>query len=65
MGAFDTFKPKFAKRYANMADIATQAFAEYARDVRSGQFPDAEHSYTMPDEEIARFQALLEQEEKP
>ncbi|MEP1209273.1 MAG: 3-methyl-2-oxobutanoate hydroxymethyltransferase [Rhizobiaceae bacterium] len=63
LGAFDTFKPKFAKRYANIATLATQAFAEYADDVRSGKFPDEEHSYQMKPEEIARFAALLNGEE--
>ncbi|WP_216822474.1 3-methyl-2-oxobutanoate hydroxymethyltransferase [Pseudophaeobacter sp. EL27] len=59
LGAFDSFKPKFAKRYANMAEIATKAFADYAEDVRSGQFPDEDHSYKMKPEEIERFSALL------
>lgn len=64
LGAFDTFKPKFAKRYANMAEVATQAFKDYAADVRAGTFPDTEHSYKMKDEEIERFHALLEEERK-
>ena len=59
LGAFDTFKPKFAKRYANMAEIATKAFADYAEDVRSGAFPDEEHSYQMKPEEIARLNDAL------
>ncbi len=59
LGAFDTFKPKFAKRYANLAEIATQAFSDYAADVRSGAFPDADHSYQMKPEEIARFNDLM------
>ena len=63
LGAFDTFKPKFAKRYANVASIATEAFEAYADDVRSGRFPDADHSYKMAPEEIERFAALLEKEE--
>ena len=62
LGAFDTFKPKFAKRYANLAQDATEAFAAYADDVRSGRFPDAEHSYQMKPEEIERFAALLGKE---
>jgi len=63
LGAFDTFKPKFAKRYANLAQDATDAFAAYAEDVRAGRFPDAEHSYQMKPEEIARFEALLNSED--
>ena len=58
LGAFDTFKPKFAKRYANLAEIATKAFSDFAGDVRSGNFPDADHSYQMKPEEINRFAAL-------
>lgn len=63
LGAFDTFKPKFAKRYANLAQDATDAFAAYAEDVRSGRFPDADHSYQMKPEEIERFVALLNRED--
>lgn len=59
IGAFDSFKPKFAKRYANMADIATKAFADFAADVRNGVFPDAEHSYTMKPEEITKLAQAL------
>ena len=65
LGAFDTFKPKFAKRYANLAQIATEAFAAYADDVRAGRFPDAEHSYQMKPEEIARLNALMKGTKAP
>ena len=62
IGAFDTFKPKFAKRYGNIAEVATRAFADFAADVRSGAFPDANHSYTMKPEEIARLNDALARE---
>ena len=42
IGAFDTFKPKFAKRYGNVVDVAVKAFEDYAEDVRSGA-PDADY----------------------
>ena len=58
LGSIDTFKPNFAKRYANLAEIATKAFSDYAEDVRPGNFPDADHSYRMKPEEIKRFAAL-------
>ncbi|MEM9605619.1 MAG: 3-methyl-2-oxobutanoate hydroxymethyltransferase [Pseudomonadota bacterium] len=60
LGAFDTFKPKFAKRYANLAEVAVAAFSAYADDVRSGAFPDAEHSYAMKDTERDRLAQRLE-----
>ena len=59
LGAFDTFKPKFAKRYANLAEIATKAFADYCEDVRSGRFPDEDHSYQMKPDEIAKLREML------
>jgi len=60
VGAFDTFKPKFAKRYGNIGEVATDAFAAYAQDVRSGAFPDDDHTYKMNREEAQKLRAALE-----
>jgi 3-methyl-2-oxobutanoate hydroxymethyltransferase len=62
IGAFDTFKPKFAKRYGNVAEIATKAFSNFAREVRRGAFPDPDHSYNMKPDEIIKLKALLVKE---
>jgi len=62
IGAFDSFKPKFAKRYGNINEIATQAFAQYAEEVRAGAFPDADHSYKMKPEEAAKLAKALRKE---
>ena len=59
IGAFDTFKPKFAKRYGNIAEVATKAFTDYAADVRSGTFPDEDHSYKKKPEEAAKLAKAL------
>ena len=59
LGAFDTFKPKFAKRYANLSEAATKAFSKYVYEVQTGKFPDADHSYKMKDEEIEKFKKEL------
>ncbi len=59
IGAFDTFKPKFAKRYGNVAEVATKALEAYAADVRAGTFPDADHSYKMAEEESQKLARLL------
>lgn len=63
IGAFDTFKPKFAKRYGNVAEVATKAFEDYAADVRAGTFPDADHSYQMRSEEIDKLAKMLANEQ--
>ncbi len=63
IGAFDTFKPKFAKRYGNVAEIATKAFADFAAEVRSGHFPDADHSYKMRPEEAEALKRRIAEED--
>jgi 3-methyl-2-oxobutanoate hydroxymethyltransferase len=45
LGLNDTFQPKFLKRYAEMAEDVRKALASWARDVRSGAYPDADHSF--------------------
>jgi 3-methyl-2-oxobutanoate hydroxymethyltransferase len=37
--------PKFAKPYANLRQVITDAVQAFARDVEAGAFPDEEHSY--------------------
>jgi len=60
IGLYDNFTPKFVKKYASVAEIIVNAFSEYVKDVRGGQFPvDSEHTYKMKDEEVAELTKLL------
>jgi 3-methyl-2-oxobutanoate hydroxymethyltransferase len=45
LGLFDKFRPKFVKRYAQLAGDVQRAVKEYCQDVRSGRFPAAEHGF--------------------
>ncbi|AWK86947.1 3-methyl-2-oxobutanoate hydroxymethyltransferase [Azospirillum thermophilum] len=45
LGLFGEFKPKFVKRYANLAETVGQAVATYADEVRSRRFPGPEHCF--------------------
>lgn len=45
LGLNDEFNPKFLKRYAEMAKDVREAIGAFAKDVRSGAYPDAEHSF--------------------
>ncbi|MEM9520208.1 MAG: 3-methyl-2-oxobutanoate hydroxymethyltransferase [Actinomycetota bacterium] len=60
IGAFDTFKPKFAKRYGNINEVATQALQNYVADVHAGLFPDDDHTYAMDPAEAATLADELE-----
>jgi 3-methyl-2-oxobutanoate hydroxymethyltransferase len=45
LGLFTDFKPKFVKRYADMGTQIRDALSSFCREVRTGTFPDSEHSF--------------------
>ena len=60
LGLFDRFTPKFVKKYADLRTPMQQAFEAYIAEVSGRQFPDAEHSVEMSDEEWAALLAGLD-----
>jgi 3-methyl-2-oxobutanoate hydroxymethyltransferase len=46
LGMSDEFTPKYVKRYAEFGREMERAFQAYVDDVKSGRFPDLEHSYS-------------------
>jgi len=59
VGLFDRFTPKFVKKYANCWEIIGKALQDFQEDVRKGEFPRPEHSFTMKDDEYQAFLKLL------
>jgi 3-methyl-2-oxobutanoate hydroxymethyltransferase len=59
LGIFEAFKPKFVKRYANLAGDIKQAFATYRDEVKAGVFPGPEHVYNMKPNELEKLRAEL------
>jgi len=55
LGLYQGREPRFVKRYAELATEIQDAIERYAADVRSGAFPGDEHTYSIPDEELAAF----------
>jgi 3-methyl-2-oxobutanoate hydroxymethyltransferase len=45
LGVFTQFKPRFVKRYAELAPLISAAGADYAADVRARRFPGPEHCF--------------------
>lgn len=45
LGLFREFKPKFVKRFGELGQGVVDATREYVKQVRSGEFPGAEHSF--------------------
>ena len=60
LGVFTDFKPKFTKRYTNLTEVAISGLRAYAEEVRSGAFPDDDHSYSVDQSEYEKFLNLVE-----
>ncbi len=45
LGLFERYKPKFVKRYADIAQIMKKSFSDYIKEVKNKGFPAQEHSY--------------------
>jgi 3-methyl-2-oxobutanoate hydroxymethyltransferase len=59
LGLYEARAPRFVKRYAALADEIRAALEKYAEDVRAGRFPDEQHGYSMPDDELEAFNSGL------
>lgn len=56
LGLTDGHVPRFVKAYANLSAEIVRAIEAYVTDVHNGTFPEARHTYTMADDERARFE---------
>jgi 3-methyl-2-oxobutanoate hydroxymethyltransferase len=65
LGLYEARAPRFVKRYAALADEIRSALEKYAEDVRAGRFPEEQHGYSMPDEELAAFEGALVEAVEP
>ena len=59
LGLYDGKAPRFVKRYADLAAETRLALERYAAEVRSGTFPGDEHTYSIPEDELAAFEAAV------
>ena len=59
LGLYEGHAPRFVKQYAELAPVMQTAVAEYAGEVRGGSFPEEQHTYSIPEEELALFEEAL------
>jgi 3-methyl-2-oxobutanoate hydroxymethyltransferase len=45
LGICDKYSPKFVKKYADAKTLISSAVSRYSQEVKSGEFPDEEHSF--------------------
>ncbi|MFK5143319.1 3-methyl-2-oxobutanoate hydroxymethyltransferase, partial [Klebsiella pneumoniae] len=60
LGITEGRAPVFVKRYAAVGDAMVEAVEAYAREVREGAFPAAEHVYPASAEVAAAVRAYVE-----
>ncbi len=53
-------EPRFVKRYAEIGRQMAAAVSEYAEEVRTHRYPGPEHTYSIPEEQLALFQAAVD-----
>jgi len=55
LGLTEGHLPRFVKRYASLSREIRDALEAYVHDVRTGAFPDEQHTYEMDEEELELF----------
>jgi 3-methyl-2-oxobutanoate hydroxymethyltransferase len=64
LGLYAGKAPRFVKRYADLATETKRALESYVDDVREGRFPEEQHTYAIPDEELDAFEAWVSAHEE-
>jgi 3-methyl-2-oxobutanoate hydroxymethyltransferase len=59
LGLTEGHLPRFVKRYANLSGAIRDALAAYVSEVRSGAFPEEQHTYSIRADELEEFEAGL------
>jgi 3-methyl-2-oxobutanoate hydroxymethyltransferase len=59
LGLYEGRAPRFVKQYADLSSEIRRALEAYAEEVRRRRFPEERHTYAMPEEELAVFEAAL------
>jgi 3-methyl-2-oxobutanoate hydroxymethyltransferase len=60
LGLYEGHAPRFVKQYADLAEAIKTAVGTYVEEVRERRFPEEQHTYSMPEEELALFEEALE-----
>jgi 3-methyl-2-oxobutanoate hydroxymethyltransferase len=59
LGLYEWGSPRFVKRYADLRPQILDALTRYSSEVRTGQFPTSEYTYSIDPAELAELRALL------
>lgn len=59
LGLYEWGSPRFVKRYADLRPQILDALQRYSTEVRAGQFPTSEYTYSIDPAELAELRELL------
>jgi 3-methyl-2-oxobutanoate hydroxymethyltransferase len=62
LGIYEGPTPRFVKRYADLHRAMVDGLTAYADEVRAGQFPAQDHTYSIDPDELEQFKRYLHQE---
>jgi len=60
LGIFTDFKPKFLKYFGNIGESIRRALNDYKDEVINGIYPNREHSYEFPQQELNKINQWIE-----
>jgi 3-methyl-2-oxobutanoate hydroxymethyltransferase len=60
LGLFTDFKPKFLKYFGDVGNSVRNAINDYKNEVEIGLYPDIEHSYEFPKEDLNEIEKWFE-----
>ena len=60
LGLYEGHSPRFVKQYADLSTEIKRAVGAYVDEVRERRFPEEQHTYSMPEDELALFEEALQ-----
>lgn len=60
LGKYSEFKPKFARRYADLKTVISSAATSYINDVVNGTFPSKEETFFLDEQAKSELSVLME-----
>ena len=60
LGLYEGHAPRFVKQYADLSTEIERAVGTYVGEVRERRFPQEQHTYSMPEDELALFEEALQ-----
>ena len=65
LGLYEGHAPRFVKQYADLSAAIKTAVGTYVEEVRERRFPEEQHTYSIPADELELFEEAIAESVKP